>query len=130
MSTATVLVPEGSFRRHRHGCRHEQGEAGRSGHAGFVQVIEGRTPDRRRFMELEREIETGFVTERPDFLGSVLAWWPDGNWVEVACFRSEAEARAAERRGLSPALQEVFADWQALAAPSSYLDLGDPWLVG
>jgi hypothetical protein len=81
-------------------------------------------------MELEREIERGFASERPDFLGSFLAWWPDGEWVEVASFRSEAETRAAERDGLSPELQEVFADWQSLAAPSSYLDISEPWLVG
>jgi hypothetical protein len=103
---------------------------GRSGTAGFVQVIEGRTSDRRRFMELEREIEKGFTTERPDFLGSFLAWWRDGTWVEVACFRSEAETRTAEQNGLSRELQDVFMDWQCLAAPSSYLDISDPWLVG
>ncbi|HUQ64096.1 MAG TPA: hypothetical protein VM121_10105 [Acidimicrobiales bacterium] len=97
--------------------------------AGFVQVIEGQTTDRATFMELEREIEDGFAIERPDFTGSLLAWWPEGRWLEVAYFRSEEETRAAEQKGLSPELSELFAKWQTLAAPSSYLDLTEPWVL-
>lgn len=103
--------------------------SGGSDEAGFVQVIEGQTTDRAKFMELERAIEDGFAIERTDFTGSLLAWWPEGRWLEVAYFRSEEETRAAEQKGLSPELSELFAKWQTLAAPSSYLDLTEPWLL-
>lgn len=102
---------------------------GGSDNASFVQVIEGQTSNRARFMELERQIEKGFINERPDFIGSMLVWWPEGTWLEVAYFSSEAETRAAEQRGLSNDLTELFSEWQALAAPSSYRDLSEPWLL-
>ncbi len=101
---------------------------GGSDSAGFVQVIEGRTGDRARFMVLEREIERGFVKERPDFIGSMLVWWDSGAWLEVAYFSSEEQTRAAEQSGLSEGLTNVFSEWQGLAAPSSYFDLTQPLL--
>ncbi len=100
---------------------------GGSDDAEFVQVIEGQTTDRTRFMDLERRIEDGFAIERPDFMGSLLVWWPGGRWLEVAYFKTEAETRAAEQKGHSHELDELFAKWQMLAAPSSYLDLTEPW---
>ncbi len=102
---------------------------GGSDEAGSVQVIEGRTTDRPQFMDLERRLEPGFVAERPDFIGSLLVWWDDGTWVEVAYFTSEDEARAGEERGLSPQVSDVFAKWQQVAAASSFLDVTEPWLV-
>lgn len=102
---------------------------GGSDSAGFVQVIEGRTADRATFMHLERQLEQGFLDHRPDFIGSTLVWWRNGTWLEAAYFTSEAEVRAGEARGLSPALDELFAQWQQLASPSLYLDLGKPWLA-
>ncbi|MDP9075002.1 MAG: hypothetical protein M3N98_12730 [Actinomycetota bacterium] len=99
---------------------------GGSDSAGFVQVIEGRTGDRARFMVLEREIERGFVKERPDFIGSMLVWWESGAWLEVAYFSSEEQTRAAEQSGLSEGLTNVFSEWQGLAAPSSYHDFTQP----
>ncbi len=102
---------------------------GGSDRAGFVQVIEGRTQHRATFMELERHIEKGFLTERPDFIGSMLVWWPDGSWLEVAYFCSEAETRAAEHRGTSAELTKIFAEWRGLAAPSSYFDINQPWMI-
>jgi hypothetical protein len=103
---------------------------GGSDDAGFVQVIEGHTSSRDEFMRLERELENGgFMTDRPDFIGSTLVFWPDGAWVEVAYFTSEGEVREGEKRGLSPRVAAVFDEWQRVAAPTSYLDLTDPWLV-
>jgi hypothetical protein len=104
--------------------------AGGSDTARFVQVIEGRTTSRSEFMALERQLEHGgFMTDRPDFIGSTLVFWDDGGWVEGAYFTSEAEVRAGEARGLSPDVAAVFERWRAVAAPESYLDLTDPWLM-
>jgi hypothetical protein len=97
--------------------------------AGFVEVIEGRTNDRGRFMELERQLEQSFAAERPDFLGSLLIWWPDGAWLEVASFTSEADVRAADARPLSPTVEALISAWEEVARPSSQLDLADPLLV-
>lgn len=102
---------------------------GGSDDAGFVQVIQGRTADRAEFMSLERELEPGFIAERADFIGSTLIWWEDQSWVEVAYFTSEVEVRAGESRGLSKDLSELFARWQDIAAPSSYLDFSGPRLT-
>src|SRR5687768_14435845 len=55
---------------------------GGSDAAGFVQVIEGRTTSRSEFMNLERQLERGgFLIDRPDFIGSTLAFWDDGAWI-------------------------------------------------
>ena len=79
-------------------------------------------------MDLERRIEAGYAEERPDFLGSLLLWWPGGAWVEVASFRSEAETRAADARGFSEPLAALVEEWEAVAGVASTLALADPWV--
>ena len=103
--------------------------SGGSDEAGFVQIIEGRTTDRAKFMDLERQLESGFLDDRPDFIGSFLIWCGNGSWVEVAYFTSEEAARAGEARGFSPDVGALFAQWQQVAVPSSYLDLTEPLII-
>lgn len=104
--------------------------AGVAAAAGYLEVIRGRTADRATFMALERRIEEGFTTERPDFLGSLLLWWPGGEWLEVASFTSEAETRAADAAPLPPALAALVEEWEAVAGPSPALALPAPWTIG
>lgn len=103
---------------------------GGSDDAGFVQVIEGRTASRNEFMRLERALEdSSFVEERSDFIGSTLAFWTDGTWLEAAYFTSETAVREGERRGLSSGVAATFDEWQRVAAPVTYFDLADPWTI-
>lgn len=103
---------------------------GVTGDAGFIEVIEGRTADRAVFMQLERELEHSFSAERPDFLGSLLLWWPDGAWMEVASFTSADDVRAGDARSLPPSVEELVASWEEVAGRTSQLDIAAPWFFG
>jgi hypothetical protein len=101
---------------------------GGSDRAGYVEIIEGRTTDRMRFMHLERQLEQRFAAERPDFLGSMLVWWADGTWLEMAYFTSEADVRAGDASVLPPDVRQLVAAWEDVARPSSQLELINPCL--
>lgn|GEM_PF-199387 len=101
---------------------------GGSDQAGFVEVIEGRTSDRARFMELERQLEPRLAADRPDFLGSQIVWWTDGSWLEVAYFTSEDDVRAGDALPVAPEVEELTAAWEDVARPSAQSDLADPYL--
>ena len=102
---------------------------GGSDDAGFVQILEGTTTDRAEQTAIDAELQESFMAERPDFLGSLLLWWEGGQWLEVVYFSSEADARAGEAKGGSPEGEALFARWQDVAKPESFLDLTDPWLL-
>ncbi len=97
--------------------------------AGFVQVMRGwvRDPDRAR--ELAGANTEAWAAYRPDILGSLLLGHEDGEYVMVAYFTSEAEAREGEKKE-PPA--ELAAQMQQMGALEvgevTYYDLRDPWL--
>jgi hypothetical protein len=91
--------------------------------AGFLEVIEGHTSDRARFMHLQRELEYAFSAERPDFLGSLILWWSDGAWMELASFTSADDVRAGDAAPLPPRVEELVAAWEVVAGRSSQLDI-------
>jgi len=97
--------------------------------AQFVQVMEGHVTDRARAMELEREADPLLATIRPDLLGTITAYFDDREFASVAYFRSEAEARQAERQALSDEMMASMAEWDRVMKVERYLDIADPWLV-
>jgi hypothetical protein len=70
---------------------------GGSNDAHFVQVMEGHTSDPRAMREMEQQFEAEMGKVRPDILGTTTGWEPDGSFVTVAYFTSEAEARKNEQ---------------------------------
>ncbi len=106
---------------------------GGSDRAGFVQVMRGRVLDSTAFtamMEDATAIEQFMKAERPDVIGEFYADHGDGTYTDVVYFTSEAEARAAEAREMSPAAKEMFDQFMAASEVTRFLDLRDPMLVG
>lgn len=66
---------------------------------------------------------------RPDLIGSVTAWYPGGEYIEAAYFTSEDDARAGERKEMTPEMAERFARFQDLWHVDRYLDISEPWLI-
>jgi hypothetical protein len=97
--------------------------------AHFVQVMEGHVTDRDRAVELEREADPVLASARPDLLGSVTAFFGDGEFTEVAYFTDEAAARAGESQGMPEEMADKFAQWQTVMPVERYLDIREPWLA-
>jgi hypothetical protein len=102
---------------------------GRLEDAQFVQVMEGHVTDRARADQLELESDPVLAEARPDLLGSITAFFDDGEYADIAYFTSEAEARDAERMGMPPELAAKFGEWEQVMKVDRYLDLPQPWLV-
>ena len=70
---------------------------GGSDDAGFVQVMEGTVSDRAKAEAWETpERLAELHAARPDLLGAVRVWQPDGSFVEAAYFISEDDALRGE----------------------------------
>lgn len=102
---------------------------GGSDDAGFVQVMQARTRDRARIEAIEEETERAFARVRPDVIGGLRAWHPDGRLTDVGYFTSEAEARKGEQKELPEDLRAAFEEWTSLISDVSWYDLSDPWLA-
>jgi hypothetical protein len=102
---------------------------GRLDDAHFVQVMDGHVADRARAAELERESDAALADARPDLLGAVTAYFEDGEFVELAYFTSEADARQGESRELPPDAAAGFQEWERVMKVEHYRDLTDPWLT-
>jgi hypothetical protein len=99
---------------------------GGSDEAGFVQVMQGRSPDRNRLRELETESMPKMRELRPDVIGSVRAW--DGDrFIEAIYFTSEAEARKGEA-SMSEGTGGDMGEFMSLLEDVTFIDLKDPWL--
>ncbi len=97
--------------------------------ARFVQVMDGHVTDRTRAIDLEHESDSVLAELRPDLLGSVTAFYDDGEFTEVAYFTDEASAREGERGDMPPELAEKFAEWESIMKVDKYLDIREPWLT-
>jgi hypothetical protein len=75
---------------------------GGSDDAGFVQVMEG-TADKDRLKEVGPQMEPEMREMRPDILGGVVAWHPDGKgFTQAMYFESEKSARENEAGSEGP----------------------------
>ncbi|WP_436498699.1 hypothetical protein [Actinokineospora sp. HUAS TT18] len=97
--------------------------------ARFVQIIEGRTKDPARGMQLSTQDSDKWAEFRPDVLGSVGASFPDGRYAMELFFTNEAEAREGEKKQPPPELKAQMDEMDALAAePPKFFDLKQPWM--
>jgi hypothetical protein len=99
---------------------------GGSNDAGFVQVIQGRTPDIEAVRNLTKEFDEVMPSHRPDVIGGITGWTGDGDFTQVVYFTSEAEARAGEKKEAPPKLREADRQMQALMKDISFHDLPEP----
>jgi hypothetical protein len=97
--------------------------------ARFVQVLEGHVRDREAARRLDEQADEVLAKARPDLIESITAYFDDGGFAELAYFRSEDEARRAEREGIPDDMADAFAEWAATMEVERYLDLRDPWLA-
>jgi hypothetical protein len=98
---------------------------GGSDAAGFVQVMEGHAKDPARMREMEQAFDAEMSRVRPDILGSITGWEPDGSFVTIAYFTSESEARKNETK---MADDPRFAELMQQMEPDSmtFYDLKEP----
>jgi hypothetical protein len=100
---------------------------GGSDDAGFVQVMKG-SADRGQMSEIDQAFEQHAPSWRPEILGVLRVWTGSDTYVEVAYFKSEAEAREGEKKEPPPGLAEQMGQFEAMTANIEFLDIRDPWL--
>jgi hypothetical protein len=100
---------------------------GGSDAAGFVQVMEGKVPDRAKAEAFETdELVAHLKAARPDLLGAIRAWFDDNSYVEVAYFTSETDARKGESNpDFNISAEQLTAAWGDM----TFLDLRNPLLT-
>lgn len=100
---------------------------GGSDKAGFVQVMKVSKADRSRVEALDDGFEK-VASIRPDLLGAVRVWTGADEYLELAYFTSEAEARVGEQKELPAEVQAIMADLQDIMGNAEFIDLVDPQL--
>lgn len=98
---------------------------GGSDDAGFVQILIGEG-DRELARRVLQQGEDVLRRERPDIIGGITAWRAGGSFIDVAYFRSEAEARAGESREMAPDGRALFQQLAIVMQVQEYLDLPHP----
>jgi hypothetical protein len=97
---------------------------GGSNDAGFVQVMKGKVKDPAAFRAWGKEHEGRLKELRPDLIGGVDVYQPDGSFISVAYFTSEAEARKNENAmGDDPMMAEYMSH---MAGETQFLDIASP----
>lgn len=102
--------------------------AGGSNSAGFVQVMKGSAPNRRRLQEMDASLARHAASFRPDLIGGVRVWTGPSTYIEAAYFTSEAEARANETKEPPAELAEEMGEFAEMMANIEFVDLPEPWL--
>jgi hypothetical protein len=105
---------------------------GGSDDAGFVQVMLGTIKDRAQFDAMNAksaEMEKVFSEWRDDVLGEVLAVYDEGSgYADIIYFKSEALARAGEKKEPTPEVQALMGEMDAAVEIVEYFDLASPAL--
>lgn len=101
---------------------------GGSNDAGFVQVMKNSGVDRDQMRAMDQSFEQHATSFRPDVLGGFRVWTAPGTYIEAVYFKSEAEARAAEKKEPPKELADEMRDFEDMMANIQFLDLRDPWL--
>ena len=102
---------------------------GGSDQAGFVQVIQGHSPDMERLAALGRAREQTMAEQAPHILGMTVAEHADrrGDFTQTVYFTSQQEARWFGRE--QPVeFDPSFAEFSSLMTEVRYFDLRDPRL--
>ena len=97
---------------------------GGSNNAGFVQVMKGKVKDAAAFRKWGKEHEGNLKKIRPDLIGGLDVYRPDGSFISFAYFTSEAEARKNEK---AMAEDPMMAEYMShMAGEMEFLDITDP----
>jgi hypothetical protein len=97
---------------------------GGSNDAGFVQVMKGKAKDPTAFRAWGKQHEDDLRQIRPDLVGGLDVWYPDGTFTSVAYFTSEAEARDNEKKmGEDPMMGEYVGH---MDGEMEFLDISEP----
>jgi hypothetical protein len=95
--------------------------------AGFVQIMQGRSSDPERAMQLMTEDEDKWAAFRPDMVGSVVIGHGGGAYTMVMYFTSEADAREGERKEPPPEMRAAMEEMNKLSVGETvFFDLKQP----
>ncbi|MEX2293039.1 MAG: hypothetical protein WD691_04565 [Acidimicrobiales bacterium] len=110
-----------------HDCTEtEQWNNGGSDAAGFVQIRQGVSNDPARLRDLYVNQQPHRMgPHRPEVLGGLFAWHPNGGFTLSAYFSSLEAAREGEQLD---EFKSFFDDINAVMQDLIYVDLVDPWL--
>ena len=100
--------------------------AGGSDDAGFVQIIEGHFQHADQMRQLMEQHSDDLAAMRPDIIGGNIVLQPDGAYVQVIYFTSEAEARKGEAVPPPPEIAEMMA---AEMQDATFIDLHQPMMM-
>jgi hypothetical protein len=98
---------------------------GGSDDAGFVQVMVGKVDDVEGYKKIGKSLESAVAEMRPDVIGGITAFAPDGRFYDITYFTSEAEAREGEKKELPAELQDAMSEFGNPI--QEFIDLRDPW---
>jgi hypothetical protein len=98
-------------------------------HAQLVQAMDGYVTDLERAHATEFDADAVLAVQRPDLLGTVTAYFDDGEFTELAYFTIGEVARDGGQRAMPQEAVEAFAKWSEVMLVERYLDLTDPWLI-
>jgi hypothetical protein len=97
---------------------------GGSNDAGFVQVMQGKATVMAAFRKWSKDHEGDLKAMRPDLIGGIDIYQPDGSFMSVAYFTSESEARKNEKAmGENPLMGEFMSH---IAGEMKFLDISKP----
>ena len=103
---------------------------GGSDGAGFVQIMEGRSPDLARMEQIMASTQDRLHQERPEIIGGLVCDAGGGQYVQAVYFTSEAEARAHESMPIPDDVREIVEEeFRLMGEDIRYLDLHRPLLV-
>jgi hypothetical protein len=100
--------------------------AGGSDDAGFVQIIQGHFQHPDQMTQMMEQHSDELATMRPEIIGGNIALQPDGAYVQVIYFTSEAEARKGESVPPPPEVAELMS---AEMQDASFIDLHQPMMM-
>jgi hypothetical protein len=101
---------------------------GGSDDAGFVQIIQGRSSNVGRLMELMEQSSEALRELRPDVIGGSVALHGDGGFTQVVYFTSEEAAREGERKETPPEMKAMDDEAMSLFGEATFFDLPQPWM--
>jgi hypothetical protein len=93
--------------------------------AGFVQVMVGKADDMAGYRKAMKSLESTVADLRPDVIGGISAFQPDGSFYDFTYFSSEAEAREGEKKEMPADVAESMKQFGD--AIKEFIDLRDPW---
>jgi hypothetical protein len=97
---------------------------GGSNDARFVQVIRGRAKDASQMRSMMAQADTELRRERPDVMGGIVAWHPNGEFTQVVYFESEEAARRGEQAASNSEVTQSYLDM--IEGTPTFYDLTDP----